>query len=286
MKHAYLIIAHHEFEILKKLVQAIDDERNDIYIHIDKKVKILPFVRTSQSNLMVLTNRVDVRWGDLSQLRAEYALLEAAYKQNRQYAYYHILSGVHLPLYPQKYIHAFFDNLQHKDVLQPMGTSDEEILLKIRRYNLFVRHFQNPNRSLKNIAQFCWKAGIWLQKKLGITRTANKQFVKVSNWCSLTHASVGYLLTKKEKVLKDYKYTLCADEFFIATELTNSPFEPNILYYDHLLSCDFGKNSNPRIYRTEDYESLIHSGCLFARKFSMKDMNIVDKILQYIKSES
>ena len=27
MKHAYLIIAHHEFEILKKLVQAIDDER-------------------------------------------------------------------------------------------------------------------------------------------------------------------------------------------------------------------------------------------------------------------
>ena len=86
MKHAYLIIAHHEFEILKKLVQAIDDERNDIYIHIDKKVKILPFVRTSQSNLMVLTNRVDVRWCDLSQLRAEYALLEAAYKQNRQYA--------------------------------------------------------------------------------------------------------------------------------------------------------------------------------------------------------
>lgn len=146
MKHAYLIIAHHEFEILKKLVQAIDDERNDIYIHIDKKVKFLPFVRTSQSNLMILTNRVDVRWGDLSQLRAEYALLEAAYKQNRQYAYYHILSGVHLPLYPQKYIHAFFDNQQHKDVLQPMGTSDEEILLKIRRYNLFVRHFQNPNR--------------------------------------------------------------------------------------------------------------------------------------------
>ena len=42
MKHAYLIIAHHEFDILSKLVQAIDDERNDIFIHFDKKIKNCP----------------------------------------------------------------------------------------------------------------------------------------------------------------------------------------------------------------------------------------------------
>ena len=30
-KHAYLIIAHNEFEILKLLVNALDDARNDIY---------------------------------------------------------------------------------------------------------------------------------------------------------------------------------------------------------------------------------------------------------------
>lgn len=48
MKHAYLIIAHHEFEILKKLVQAIDDERNDIYIHFDKKM--FP-IQTSKLNM-------------------------------------------------------------------------------------------------------------------------------------------------------------------------------------------------------------------------------------------
>ena len=38
MKHAYLIIAHNEFEILKRLIQALDDERNDIYIHFDRKL--------------------------------------------------------------------------------------------------------------------------------------------------------------------------------------------------------------------------------------------------------
>lgn len=51
MKHAYLIMAHHEFEVLGKLVQALDDERNDIYIHFDKKVKNYPLLKTKYTNL-------------------------------------------------------------------------------------------------------------------------------------------------------------------------------------------------------------------------------------------
>ena len=51
MKHAYLIIAHHEFDILNKLIQAIDDERNDIFIHFDKKVRNCPSLTAHYSNL-------------------------------------------------------------------------------------------------------------------------------------------------------------------------------------------------------------------------------------------
>ena len=32
--HAYLIIAHDQFDLLESLLKCIDDERNDIYIHI------------------------------------------------------------------------------------------------------------------------------------------------------------------------------------------------------------------------------------------------------------
>ncbi len=39
MKHVYLILAHNEYPVLECLIKAIDDPRNDIYIHIDKKVK-------------------------------------------------------------------------------------------------------------------------------------------------------------------------------------------------------------------------------------------------------
>ena len=38
MRHAYLIIAHADFELLENLLSVLDYEDNDIFIHIDKKV--------------------------------------------------------------------------------------------------------------------------------------------------------------------------------------------------------------------------------------------------------
>lgn len=37
-KHAYLILAHNDPKVLELLVRLLDDSRNDIYIHVDKKV--------------------------------------------------------------------------------------------------------------------------------------------------------------------------------------------------------------------------------------------------------
>lgn len=36
-KHAYLILAHKDDYCFRSLLQMIDDERNDIFIHMDKK---------------------------------------------------------------------------------------------------------------------------------------------------------------------------------------------------------------------------------------------------------
>ena len=71
MKHAWLIIAHNEFEVLRLLLEALDDDCNDIYVHLDQKVKEMPELSTVRSRLTVL-HAVDVRWGTVSQLRAEF----------------------------------------------------------------------------------------------------------------------------------------------------------------------------------------------------------------------
>lgn len=40
-KHAYLILAHEDTLELRRLLALIDDERHDIYIHIDKKSRAI-----------------------------------------------------------------------------------------------------------------------------------------------------------------------------------------------------------------------------------------------------
>ena len=82
MKHAFLIMAHNNLEILQTLVSMLDDERNDIFLHIDLKSNMLANhpMSTSKARLFVLEHRVDVRWGNLSQIRTEYALREEALK--------------------------------------------------------------------------------------------------------------------------------------------------------------------------------------------------------------
>ena len=64
MIHAYLIIAHSSKILLKELIKAIDDPRNDIYIHLDKKAKFdISDISTTFSQLYLIPDRIDARWG-------------------------------------------------------------------------------------------------------------------------------------------------------------------------------------------------------------------------------
>ena len=73
MKHAYLILAHNEFGLLQTRLDCIDDARNDIYVHIDKKVKTLPALHAEQAGLQLLDQRIDIHWGGFSMVEAEFA---------------------------------------------------------------------------------------------------------------------------------------------------------------------------------------------------------------------
>ena len=109
-KHAYLIMAHTQPELLKKLVELLDDERNDIYIHIDAKAVDFPMKEIADAVKKancIFAERTDVKWGSYSQIHCEMVLLKEAVKQ--EHAYYHLLSGMDLPIKSQNEIHAFFE---------------------------------------------------------------------------------------------------------------------------------------------------------------------------------
>lgn len=84
MKHAFLIIAHNEYPILEVLLSMLDDERNDIYLHIDKRAvalyqKIKGF-KTRKAGFYLIEKSIKVYWRDISLVKAEYLLFETALK--------------------------------------------------------------------------------------------------------------------------------------------------------------------------------------------------------------
>ena len=112
--HAYLIIAHDQFDLLESLLKCIDDERNDIYIHIDShsKLDISRIQSVLQNSRVEFVPRIHIRWGGFDMVRCEYELLEAAFESGREYDYVHLISGADLPLKNQDEIHRYFD--EHK----------------------------------------------------------------------------------------------------------------------------------------------------------------------------
>lgn len=139
MKHAYLIIAHDNVDILNVLLHLLDDKRNDIYLHIDKKssIDLDKIYRPTISNFYLLSNRINVKWGDFSQIRVEISLLKEAIG-NSHYSYYHLLSGVDLPIKSQNYIHDFFDKNQGLEFIDYSQEPSENYIKRVSKYWLFT----------------------------------------------------------------------------------------------------------------------------------------------------
>ena len=80
-KHAYLIMAHNNFDLLQKELYLLDDERNDIFIHIDKKAKNVDQAyiteKVKHSNVYFLP-RISINWGGYSIAQCTVELLKKA----------------------------------------------------------------------------------------------------------------------------------------------------------------------------------------------------------------
>lgn len=278
MRHAYLILAHNQWQLLDTLINCIDDERNDIYVHIDAKVRDLPELHTRRAGLTILGDRVDVCWGDLSVVEAEYALFQAAVKCG-PYAYYHLLSGADLPLKSQDYIHKFCDDHQGKEFIGYTLTEiTPEVVRKAQRWHLFPRSFKSGNIVIRALRAGCLR----IQELCGIKRNTGVEFKKGTQWVSITDGMARHFLANKEWTRKTFTHTFCSDEMVIQTLCWHSPFRANIYSTTGdakgCMRAIGWKDGCLYDWTANDYDKLSHSDALFARKFNTNDSAFIARI--------
>lgn len=264
-KAAWLIIAHNEFPVLQHLVSILDDERSDFYLHFDAKVKDLPAIEVKKGRLFVLKDRVDVRWGTISQLQAELKLLETA-RQSGPYTHYHILSGVHLPLKPFDELMQFYDEHPDEEIVHFWPEDKGDADFKMRRYHFPIQDFKNPVPWRKSLCQKTWTAVLKVQKVFRIRHLKDCSFRKTDQWLSVTEAACTFLIRNKGRILRKYRWAFCPDEYFIASELLS---DSRFKFYDcqNLLYVEFDRES-PKAFQMNQFNELQKTGFLWARKFT------------------
>lgn len=285
MKHAYLIIAHKNDYTFQTLLNLIDDERNDIFIHMDKKNEQYQFGESAKqikkSKIYQVEDRNDVVWGDYSQIATELALLELATDVGR-YEYYHLLSGEDLPVKSQDYIHHFFEQNKGKEFVR-FESSTFLHSERVCQYHFAQRLIGKP----ESHPHLYWLEHYFIQfqKLIGVKRNKGIQFQKGANWFSITDELAREVVDNKLWIKRVFKFTECCDEVFLQTIVNQSKFKERLYhkFYDNDLHAimrliDWNRGT-PYIFRSVDKELLEETDMLFARKF---DCTVDKEIVNYV----
>lgn len=213
-------MAHAEPEMLQLLIDEIDDERADIFVHIDRKA---PFdgsnLTAIKSKLTVLPDRIDGCWGDYSLVEIELLLLQTAVKSD-DYRLFHLLSGMDM-------LTASIDSIITESNGSPTteyigfatNATDSELRWRSQHRFLFPRNFRSRNITIRTVRRL-WNV---LQDLIGYRRCP-LTIAKGSQWWSITGSFAQYVLSYKAAIEDWFYATYCPDEMVFQTLCLNSEF--------------------------------------------------------------
>lgn len=227
-------MAHNDFDILYEILKALDHERNDIFIHVDKKTKDFPEEKLKSAverGKLYFIPRINVAWGGYSQIECEMNLMEYAVKEGK-HDYYHMSTGATFPLKSVEEILDFFDRNKGYEFIGYDNSKDYSG--RVQRYNIF-NEIGKAKTKLDQKKAFCRNKFRGLQKRLNyIYKPArNIVFKKGFVYWSLTENAVTYALERKREIKKIFKHSFCGDELFMQTIIFHSPYKEKIYDYEH-----------------------------------------------------
>lgn len=272
MRLAHFIICHINPDQVMRLVKALQHPEADIYIHVDKKVSIAPFLPIAElPNVYFIQRRITVHWGGYSIVEATISGLRQILDTGIEYDYLNLLSGQEYPLMHADRIHGFFSG--HPGRLF-MNIFPEEDKLTEYKYKLKQYYFAAINVRGKYTAEKI--ARILKPRKF----PDGFEPMGTSQWFTIPLECAAYVLTfleENKKIANIFRYMWAPDEMVFQSVLYNSPYRKAITN-DNMRYIDWSEgNPSPKILTMANARQLIQSGSLFARKFDMyTDTEILD----------
>lgn len=258
-KTAVLIQAHKESEYIKQL--ALQNSDVNFYLHFDAKSNIKVGDYSIIPNILVLSERVNVKWGGFSQVEATLLLLKKAF-ENPHNTFFHLISGEDCVLKP------FYEISKRINITTPEIYIDLRYSLKHRHRTRFWAIHANTVWQRSFLGKVLTKVNVLLDKILPISQS-NELFYSVygSSWFSINRLGLELLLKQIDSnIICFFEKKLCPDEHFFQYILERF----NLKQYnqcDNRRFIDLPDNKNhPRYIELDELKELAKQDYWMARK--------------------
>src|ERR1700758_4606914 len=231
MKIAYLILAHNNPGHLARLTRALTAQNATIFIHIDKKADIRPFLKIGGENIHFTPKRVPVYWGDFSTTEASLLLINTAMAMSERYDYLVLTSGSDYPIRTPAQMESYFLKNRGGEfinlVMMPSKAASKSL-------SWLTDYRPRPGVKGKLIAQVrrvLVKSGIISRARDYKASFAGLTPYAGSTWWALTHEACAYIqnfVARHRRIMKFYANTTLSDEMVFQTILGNSRFKENV----------------------------------------------------------
>jgi hypothetical protein len=266
LRLAYLILAHEQPEQLARLVDRILDEDAHVFIHVDKKTNIRPFLDAlghipnpwKKTNLHLAARRRKVAYFGFSTVEATLTLMKQA-SGFGSFSRYTLLSGADYPIRTNSEIRDILSANRQEFIAYWRIDDRPSWRHKLEHYFLTdlvpVRNLKRPRlrrfwRIHQSLPYLFWSAFNRHRHRFPIRRYPFPELVPYggSQWWSLTDECVRYLLDfvdKRRDVVRFFRYVQCPDEMFFQTILMNSPFAERAANFDRYRRWSEERKSDP-----------------------------------------
>ena len=232
-KHALLIQAHQDISYFIKLAKI--QPNVNFYVHMDAKSRDFPKTDLANlANVVLLSDRVSVRWGGFSQIEATLKLFETAFAHEDN-AYFHLVSGEDVVLQPFEVIEKQW---QQRFDFQAMMTCERAPQYAYR----FI--MDSPHADSNWQRQLTGKIITKLQQAVAKVKPYHSPIYFGSQWFSVTRADWEKIMPFTDEYSDFFRHKLVPDEHFFQTLITEKLTNQIRLSNDNRRQIIFDKNVN------------------------------------------
>jgi hypothetical protein len=284
MKLAFVLLAHGDPELVKRLIRELIGQGHQVAVHYDAKAKPGAFENLTAAfegeDAVRFAQRARVGWGQWGVVQGALNCLRVIDEAGWSPDYVYQLSGMDYPIRSSAELVSFLRRNRGDEFIESVPADTVSWVKSGPQRERYLYHWWFNWRAQPKLSDFMF----WLQKTLGFKRPFVRGITPYigSQWWVLTWATLKKVMevAADPEVIAFFKTTLVPDELFFQTLVRHAAPKAHVTNCS-LTLYQFTDYGYPVVYYSDHVDYLVRQPFFMARKISPHDRQIRDQLDAY-----